>query len=265
MLNAYEDMFSGFMGALYQKRPQFGILLQNPVTAFAEIVGLSGFDFAWIDMEHTSMTFHDVETMIIALERQGCLPLVRVRDNDPNQIGLALDLGARIVNIPHVDTVTDAERAVYGAKYYPLGRRGYATSSRSTSHGIERLDLELMKARNKQTMLMAQIESVEAVGNAEAIAGVEGIDALFVGYADLCQDMGIDPDPRHPRCAEAIRHVGNAIGKTGKTGALSVSDPARISLYRDLGFMLFVCGIDTIIMKTAMVQLAASLKKNGLP
>jgi 2-keto-3-deoxy-L-rhamnonate aldolase RhmA len=122
-----------------------------------------------------------------------------------------------------------------------------------------------MKERNKQTMLMVQIESIEAVGNAEAVAQVEGVDALFVGYADLCQNMGIDPDPRHPRCAEAISHVGNAIGKTGKTGALSVSDPERIPLYRDLGFTLFVCGIDTIIMKNAMVQLAASLKMCGLP
>ena len=265
MLNAYEDMFSGFMDALSRKRPQFGILLQNPVMAFAEIVGLSGFDFAWIDMEHTSMTFRDVETMILVLERHGCVPLVRVRDNEPNQIGQVLDLGARIVNIPHVDTVADAERAVYGAKYFPHGRRGYATVSRSTSHGMERLDLGLMRKRNNQTMLMVQIESVEAVGNAEAIARVEGVDALFVGYADLCQDMGIDPDPRSPRCLEAIEHVGNALVKTGKTGAFSVSDPDRIPYFCSVGFSLFLCGIDTLVFKNALGQLIASLKKAGRP
>ncbi len=258
MLNASPDPYAAFMDALAEKNTLYGLLLQNPVTAFAEMTAASGFDFAWLDMEHTPMSFRDVDSVIPALERHGCVPLVRVRENEPNQIGQVLDMGARIVNIPHVDTASDAGRAVYGAKYYPLGRRGYATVSRSTGYGSEKLDLELMRERNARTLLMVQIESAEAVGNAEEIASVDGVDMLFVGYADLCQDMGIDPDPRHPRCAEAVEHVGHVLRKTGKPGMFSVSDPDTIPFYRDMGFSLFLCGIDTILLKRAMERLAAS-------
>jgi 2-keto-3-deoxy-L-rhamnonate aldolase RhmA len=264
MLN-YDDDFIHFREKLAAGAPLFGLVLQNPVTAFAELIALSGFDFAWIDMEHTAMSFQDIERMIIALELHGCIPLVRVRENEPNQIGQVLDMGARIVNIPHVDTAGDARRAVYGAKYYPLGRRGYATVSRSTRHGMANLDIEMMREKNERTLLMVQIESEEAVRNAEEIAGVEGVDVVFIGYADLSQDMGINPDPLHPRCEEAAMRVGRALKRTGKPGAFFVSDPGRVPFYRDMGFTMISCGIDTLLLKNAAEKLIALYRKAGEP
>ncbi len=69
--------------------------------------------------------------------------------------------------------------------------------------------------------------------------------------ADLCQDMGISPDPMHPRCDQAIKKVGNALKKTGKIGALFVSDPSDISYYMDIGFNMIVCGLDAMILNDA--------------
>ena len=200
------------------------------------------------------MTFADVEQIIIALENSGSVPLVRVRENDANCIGQVLDMGARIVAVPHVDNAADARRAVQSAKYYPLGRRGYSTCNRSTRQGMQRLDLATMKEQNASTMLMVQIESEEAVRNAAEIAGVEGIAILFIGSADLSQDMGISPDLASEMQA-AVATVSKAIKAAGKIGGLTVSDPSSVASYSDLGFNLICCGLDTLVFKNAAVSL----------
>lgn len=262
MLNHSTEAFLRFKQSLDEKKPVFGMSVTMPVTVVAEIVAGAGFDFCWIETEHTTMSLADMEKLIIALENKGCVPLVRVRENSANIIGQALDMGARIVNVPHVDTVSDAVNAVKAAKYYPAGRRGYASVTRSTDQGALRLDIDLMARLNRETMLMVQIESVEAVNNAEAIAAVEGIDALFVGYADLCQDMGIAPDPCHPRCAEAIMHVGEALRKSGIYGMFIVNDPADLGHYTALGFNMAVCGMDTRILRGGAVSLREAFGKS---
>ena len=261
MLNRSDESFLNFKQQLLERETVYGLVMLNPVASWAEIIAMTGFDFAWIDTEHTNMTFHDVEKLIIALELHGCIPLVRVRSNELNSIGQVLDLGARIVTIPHIDTAEDARKAVYGAKYYPLGRRGYATVSRSTHHGFRRLDPAYMEKKNNETMLMVQIESEEAVRNVEEIALIDGVDILFVGYADLCQDMGITADPAHPRCVEAIETVGRALKKSGKIGAFVASDPEKIVRYRELGFTMIIAGLETTLFRNAAEELMRKIRQ----
>jgi 4-hydroxy-2-oxoheptanedioate aldolase len=260
MLDNKRELFLRFKQQLSEKKTAFGLITQSPDTAWAEIIALTGFDFAWIDMEHTARTFGEVQHLIVALENYGCIPFVRVRQNEPNCIGQVLDMGARVAIVPHVDTVDDALRAVHGAKYYPLGRRGYATCSRSTRHGIQKLNIDSMQEKNDETMLMVLIESEQAVRNVEDIAAVDGIDILFVGYADLTQDMGLSPDTNHPRLTEAVEKVGKALNHSGKIGAFSVSDPSRVPYYRDLGFYIICCGMDTMLLKNAAETTFARFK-----
>jgi 4-hydroxy-2-oxoheptanedioate aldolase len=255
MLEEGHKQFAAFKKKLKAHEPVFGLVMQSTMTAVAEIVARTGDDFAWIDMEHTAMTFGDVEHLIIAMENCGGVPLVRVRHNEANCIGQVLDMGARIVNVPHVDTVEDARRAVRGARYYPLGRKGYATCSRSTSQGRERLDIAAMKEKNEAAMLMVQIESEEAVRNIAEIAAVDGVDILFVGCGDLGQDMGISLDPGHPKLREALARVSKALKRTGKTGGIMVSDPSTVHSYCNQGFNLICCGVDTMVFKNAAESL----------
>jgi 2-keto-3-deoxy-L-rhamnonate aldolase RhmA len=262
MLENMCRQFAAFQERLKAHQPVFGLVMQSTMTASAEIVSQAGYDFAWIDMEHTTMTFGDVERLVIAVENRGGVPLVRVRQNEANGIGQVLDMGARIVSVPHVDTVDEARRAVQGAKYYPLGRRGFATCSRSTRQGMHRLDMAAMQDRNEAAMLMVQIESEKAVRNAAEIAAVEGVDILFVGCADLGQDMGISHDPGHPKLREALAHVSKAIKKTGKIGGIIVSDPSVVPSYCDQGFNLICCGVDTMVFKNAAESLLARFR-NG--
>ena len=255
MSNRSNEYFNKFHKKLEEGKPVFGLVIHNPDTTVAEIVALAGFDFCWIDMEHTALSLQDVEKLIIALELHGCVPLVRVRTNDANAIGQVLDMGARIVAVPHVDTVEDAQKAVYGAKYYPLGRRGYATCSRSTLQGNLKLDNDLMQIKNDETMLLVLIESVEAVRNAHAIASEDGVDILFIGYADLSQDMGITPDTNNPKLQKAVRTVSDAIIKSGKIGSFIVTDPKKIDNYSNMGFNLMICGLDIMLLKNGATDL----------
>lgn len=255
-----DDSFIHFTKKLQTGKSVFGLVILQPVIAFAEVIALAGYDFCWIDMEHSAMNFHDVEKLILALEVHGCVPLVRIRSNDYNAIGQVLDMGARIVAVPHVDTAEEAREAVKGAKYYPLGRRGYATDTRSTSQGYMKLDTDSMNIKNKETKLMVLIESEEAVRNVDEIANVDGVDVLFVGCADLSQDMGITPDFSNPRLLEAVRTVGRAIETSGKIGAFYISDPDKIKQYRELGFNMYMCGSETMLLKKATEELLERLK-----
>ncbi len=250
MLNNGAETFRLFRKRLMEGGTVLGMAMQTADTAVAEILAHAGYDFVWIDMEHTTLSLADVERLAVVLENRGCVPLVRVRRNEANTIGQALDMGARIVNVPHVDTPEEAEAAVRAAKYYPLGRRGYATFTRSSLQGTERLDMDTMKQRNGETMLMVQIESEEAVRNADLIASTQGVDALFVGYADLSQDMGIPVDPEHPKLSAAIERVGQAVKDAGKFGMFIVGDPEKAARYRTQGFTMILCGMDLRIVKS---------------
>ena len=254
------DRLTIFKQTLAGREPVFGLVMQSTMIASAEIVALAGYDFAWLDMEHTAMTFRDVEHLVIALENYGCVPLVRVAANEPNCIGQALDLGVRVVNVPHVDSVEDACRAVR-AQVRPVGPPRLCHVSRSTGQGTQRLDAAAMRQKNEETMLMVQIESREGVRNVAEIAAVEGINLLFVGQADLGQDLGVPPD--HPKLHEALAAVGRAIRAAGKNGGLIVSDPSKLAACRQLGFDLICCGLDTMIFRNAAESLLARFRDSG--
>ncbi|MBN1672839.1 MAG: hypothetical protein JXR37_17475 [Kiritimatiellae bacterium] len=243
-----------------ERRPAFGVVLRNAEPALAELVGLTGFDFAWIDMEHSTLTAQQVDTLILALKHRGGVPLVRVRENNSRQIGQVLDLGADIVNVPHVDTAAEAERAVQAAKYYPLGRRGYSSSSRSAAQGLEKLTSETMQRTNDQTMLMVQIESRTGLDNLPAIAGLDGIDALFLGLGDLSQDLGMPGRFEEPAIKQALDAFAGTVREAGKISATAVSEPAAIRQCVQLGIQIVSCAVDVVLFKDALQRLMEAIR-----
>ena len=239
--------------------------MRTPETAFAELVALAGFDFAWIDMEHTALGFKEVESLIVALQAHDCISLVRVPRNDPNEIGKALDMGANIVDVPQVETVREAQAVIASAKYSPLGLRGFASSTRSNKFGIEPLNRAAMPARNADNMVMVQIESVKGLRNAGKIALVDGIDILFLGPGDLSQDLGVAGELAHPQFVRSVSQFAKAVNPTGKVAATAVTDPVRLNDYMKQGFRMFACGVDTILMKDVLVKLRADIRLQTRP
>src|SRR5882672_10219008 len=177
-----------------------------------EIIGLAGFDAAFIDMEHTSFDLHDVQSMVMAAERVGVTPIVRTPGFDPAFILRLLDMGVQGVQVPHVSTVETARAAVAAVRYPPQGERGMAAASRAADFGKTPL-LEHMARSNREIILACMIEDMEAVERIDEIAAVAGVDLLAVGPSDLSRSLGVSGRPDHPRLVAAIDRVRAAVKK----------------------------------------------------
>jgi len=177
-----------------------------------EIIGLAGFDAAFIDMEHTSYDLRDVQLAVMAAERVGITSIVRTPGFDPAQILRLLDMGVQGVQVPHVSTPDTARQAVAAVRYPPHGERGMAAGSRAAEYGRVAL-LDHMAQSNREILLACMIEDMEAVERIDEIAAVEGVDLLAVGPSDLSRSLGVSGHPDHPRLVAAIDRVREAVKK----------------------------------------------------
>lgn len=154
--------------------------------AIAEIMADAGFDWLVVDMEHSVITIREAEELIRIIDLKGKTPLVRLTANDPNQIKRVMDAGAHGVVVPMVNTREQAEAAVRAVKYPPVGARGVGLA-RAQKYGF---GFEEYVAKQKDTIVVAQIEHIEAINNLEQILTVEGIDGTIIGPYDLSGSMG---------------------------------------------------------------------------
>jgi 4-hydroxy-2-oxoheptanedioate aldolase len=177
-----------------------------------EIIGLAGFDAAFIDMEHTTYDLHDVQLAVMAAERSGITSIVRTPGFDPAFILRLLDIGVQGVQVPHVSSAATAREAVRAVRYPPLGERGMAAGSRAADYGRIPL-VEHMAQSNREVLLACMIEDMAAVERIDEIAAVEGVDLLAVGPSDLSRSLGVSGQPDHPRLVAAIDRVRDAVGK----------------------------------------------------
>ncbi|MBV9862809.1 MAG: siderophore biosynthesis protein SbnG [Alphaproteobacteria bacterium] len=209
-----------------------------PDPQIVEIIGLAGFDAAFIDMEHTSFDLRDVQLMVMAAERVGITPIVRTPGFDPAVILRLLDMGVQGIQVPHVDSAERAREAVRAVRYAPLGDRGMAAGSRAADYGKTPL-LEHMARSNREIILAAMIEDMAAVEQIEAIAAVEGVDLLAVGPSDLSRSLGVSGQPDHPKLVAAIDRVRAAV-RGGKGCRLAIplnhaAFPRNAAQLKDLG------------------------------
>jgi 2-keto-3-deoxy-L-rhamnonate aldolase RhmA len=177
-----------------------------PDPQIVEIIGLAGFDAAFIDMEHTSFDLHDVQAMVMAAERVGITPIVRTPGFDPAFILRLLDMGVQGIQVPHVGDAATAREAVKAVRYSPEGERGMAAGSRAAEFGHIPL-VEHMASSNREILLACMIEDMAAVERIDEIAAVEGVDLLAVGPSDLSRSLGVAGHPDHPRLVAAIDRV----------------------------------------------------------
>jgi 2-keto-3-deoxy-L-rhamnonate aldolase RhmA len=191
-----------------------------------ELIGLAGFDAAFIDMEHTTFDLHDVQLAVMAAERVGITPIVRTPGFDPAFILRLLDMGVQGIQVPHVGDAATARTAVKAVRYPPLGDRGMAAGSRAAEFGKVPL-VEHMAQSNREILLACMIEDMAAVERIDEIAAVDGVDLLAVGPSDLSRSLGVSGQPDHPRLVAAIDRVREAVKKgTGVRLALPLNHAA---------------------------------------
>ncbi len=217
-------------------QPLAGTFMKTPSVDMLEVLMLSGLDFVCIDGEHAPF---DRQTLnaCLALGRAADFPvLIRVPSGSAEHIGAALDLGAVGIVVPHV---TDGVVAAQVAKVSRFGHggRGYAGSTRWAGYGTRKMPDILNQSRD-ETIVIAQIEDPEAVDNCEAIAATDGIDALFLGPADLSVAFGkTDQDSAELHAAMAT--VGKAAKSNGKAYMTFVPNSERAKALRQYGFGAF--------------------------
>jgi 2-keto-3-deoxy-L-rhamnonate aldolase RhmA len=198
--------------------------------SIAEILASAGYEWVVVETEHTAIDVSEVLRLIIAIEHAGAVPLVRLAWNDPIQCKAVLDSGAAGVIVPMVNSRGDAELAVKAAKYPPLGLRGVGLA-RAQGYG-ERF-AEYVARANDDTLLLVQIEHIDAVRNIEAILDVPGIDGTYIGPYDLSMSMGIPGQIDHPDVLGAQQRVLQATIARGLTAGIHLVHPDRA--IRDIG------------------------------
>lgn len=194
--------------------------------ALVEFAGALGFEWMFIDCEHGWMSESEVENMVRAAEAFGIVPIMRVPTNSAHIILRFLDLGVMGIVVPHICTKEQAEAAVKAAKYWPMGHRGsnYGTG-RNNQYGVTMKDVrDYYEESNRETMVIALIEDEEGVENIEEIVSVPGLDASWLGPADLAQSMGM---PGQKAIDEALDRVVEATIKAGKVSAVTHLPPGN--------------------------------------
>jgi 4-hydroxy-2-oxoheptanedioate aldolase len=160
------------------------VLLSDPDVYCA--VANAGFDFTWIEMQHAPLTYKDVARMIAACKGAPAIPFIRVPDATEGDLQKAMDIGALGIMVPMVDTVEKAQNAVKFAKYPPLGRRSQGSGQYGSLWGRG-----YRQTANDNVLIIAMIENPAGVELADRIAGVPGIDGLFVASSDLGSFTGL--------------------------------------------------------------------------
>jgi 4-hydroxy-2-oxoheptanedioate aldolase len=224
----------------------------------AEIVGLAGFDWVLIDLEHGAGSEKDILFQLQALESTPTATIVRVESAEHARISRALDMGADGVMCPKIKTVEDAKAVIKGMYYPPFGNRGVAKMVRATGFGI---NFDQYYAESKENILgVIQIETVESLNHLDEIAALDGVDVLFIGPADLSMELGIFGQFNNPIFLEAVTNIVAAADKAGKVTGILFFNPDDYKKYHDMGIRFIACGADATFVADGARAMAKKLR-----
>lgn len=230
-----------------------GTFLKTPSFQLVEILAKTRMDFVALDAEHAPFDRLSADACLGMARALNYPALVRIPEGTPAAILKMLDSGANGVIVPHVNSVEKAQ-AVAQAAHFGHGGRGFAGSTRWAGYATRPM-ADVLQQDKDETVVLAQIEEPEAVDNIDAIAAVEGIDALFVGPADLAVCYGLT-DPAAPQVRDAIRKVGIAAKKHGKCMVTFAPNTSWVPDLKALGVTMFFIGSEHAFVMTGANEVA---------
>ncbi len=234
-----------FKRGLKTGTPQIGLWMSLTSPVATEVAAGAGFDWLLIDMEHSANDLTEVVQHILAAEGGTAEPIVRPPWNEPVLVKRLLDQGVTSFLFPFVQSAEEARRAVAATRYPPKGIRGVAGTMRANRWG--RVPDYINRAADEICVLV-QVETRKAADVVEEIAGVDGVDGVFIGPADLSADLG-----RHNRWAEpdvwsVIIETGRRIKAAGKSAGFLSGVEKECRGVLDAGFGFVAVGADTGIL-----------------
>ena len=243
-----------FKTAIAARQAQIGFWLSLASPYTAEICAGAGFDWLLIDGEHAPNDIPLILAQLQAIAPHPVEPVVRPPVGDPILIKQYLDIGARSLLIPMVESAAQAEMLVRATRYPPHGMRGVGSSIARVSQWNRRPDY-LQEAENEICLLL-QVETVQGMAALDEIASVPGVDGVFIGPADLAASLGHLGHSDHPEVQDAVEHGIARIIAAGKAAGILTTDDALALRYLALGAAFVAVGIDVSVLSGGVDALA---------
>jgi 2-dehydro-3-deoxyglucarate aldolase len=224
-----------------------GSWMQIPHASVAEIMGRAGYDWVAVDMEHGTISPHQLPDMFRALELGGTLPLVRLAEGHPKDCKQALDAGAGGVIVPMVESAEQLRAVRDNCCWPPTGSRGVGFSRANLFGGD--FDAYMLEAR--APMLVAMIENARAVERLDGILKVEGLDAILVGPYDLSASMGLTGMFDHDDFKTTMQQIRDLAKGAGVPAGVHVVKPAESELSERIseGYRFLAYSIDAVMLR----------------
>lgn len=216
-----------------------------------------GFDFLWIEMEHSPITLETLRNMVLATRGLPALPFARVPVNEIWTAKRVLDAGVHGVMFPFTSTPELAAQAVAACHYPPHGRRGSGAGLASFCWPAGNYH----DMADENVMVITIIEEARAVERIDEIAATPGIDVLFIGTSDLSFSLGLRGNQDHPKLKDAVARVVEAARKHGKYLGRPANTPEKIAQFREQGFSLFQAGTEIGLMSMGAKQMLGGMEK----
>ncbi|MCD8369285.1 MAG: aldolase/citrate lyase family protein [Clostridiales bacterium] len=246
----------------------FGIILQILDPDVTESVCCAGFDIVVFDLEHTGKTIESAYPCIMVAYAKNVPALIRTADKDQHFIEQALDAGAQGVVVPTIETVEDCINLVKAAKYAPMGTRGYCPMT-ATTRWMNHVSSDLLtyaNDANRDTFILAMIETPEGIKNLPEMLKVDGIDGFHLGPGDY--GMRVGKNVWDPETAKVLEDASELITNAGKISVPIVTSENFEAKYKSGGKVVIVGkGIDAAIqdtyskMKREMLDIVKACKK----
>ena len=233
-----------------------GSFIKTPHPAVVELLGRTALDCLVLDAEHAPFDRSQLDMCILAARATGMPVLVRPQAATAERILDSLDLGADGVLLPHIRTERCAQDAVQSCFYGP-GGRGFAGSTRAAGYTLK--GMAKTRADGAVVVVVAQIEDVEALDEIEAIARVEGIDALFIGRADLTVALGAK-SPDDQIVIDAVRRICRAAVAADRPVGMFLARPSDVPQWREEGASLFLLSSDQEFLLKGAIALCAEVR-----
>jgi 2-dehydro-3-deoxyglucarate aldolase len=234
-----------------------GAQLRLGTPAIAELFAAAGYDFLVLDGEHAPQTPVGLQAQMQAMNGYACTPIVRFGRNDPDEIRLALDIGAGGVLIPLIKTAAEAAQTVAACRYPPVGTRSYGPS-RAHRYGFDR---DYFPRSEPDVVVMVIIETAEAVEAIDEIVAVDGLDVVVMGTADLSIALGVPLQTTHPNVGAAIDKVIDAANRVGKPTAIGyeAGNPDRMRTQIRQGARVMLASGDEWILQAACATVVSGV------
>ncbi|MGF1650233.1 MAG: HpcH/HpaI aldolase/citrate lyase family protein [Hyphomicrobiaceae bacterium] len=222
----------------------------------AQLLVHAGCRFVIYDMEHAGTGLETLKSQFAHARGLPIVPMTRVPRSDYHFIARALDVGAKGIMVPMVESAEQAHAIAEASKYPPVGRRGAAFGFAHDDYLAGSPALKIASA-NESVTVIAQIETERGLASVEQIAAVAGIDVLWVGHFDLTNFLGIPGQFDHPDYVAALDRVTAAARAHGKGLGFMAADAATAQAYRARGFNMIAAGTDMACLVSGMRAILA--------